>query len=115
LLQGGWASLLTVSGTYSELLDYVIFAQMLFYVLTVGAVFILRRRLPHAPRPYRAWGYPLVPAAYILAAGALMIDLLLMRPRYTWPGLLIALSAIPVYAWTVRRRDRTATVRRSTP
>jgi len=115
LLQGGWASLLTVSGTYSELLDYVIFAQMLFYVLTVGAVFILRRRLPHAARPYRAWGYPLVPAAYILAAGALMIDLLLMRPRYTWPGLLIALSAIPVYAWTVRRRDRTASVRRSTP
>jgi APA family basic amino acid/polyamine antiporter len=106
VLQAAWSSLLTVSGTYSELLDYVIFAQLLFYVLTVGAVFILRRRLPDAPRPYRAWGYPLIPAAYILTACALMLDLLVIRPRYTWPGLLIALSAIPVYTWMVRRRDR---------
>jgi basic amino acid/polyamine antiporter, APA family len=97
LMQAGWAAVLALSGTYSELLDYVIFAQLLFYVLTVAAVFVLRRRLPDAPRPYHAWGYPWVPAAYICAAVALMGDLLVVKPRYTWPGLLIAVSAVPVY------------------
>ena len=105
MMQGAWAALLTVSGTYSELLDYVIFAQLLFYVLTVAAVFVLRIRQPEAPRPYRAWGYPWLPTAYIAAAVALMFDLLVVRPRYTWPGLLIALSGVPVYSWTVRRRE----------
>jgi APA family basic amino acid/polyamine antiporter len=97
MLQGTWAALLTLSGSYSELLDYVIFAQLLFYALTVGALFILRIRRPEATRPYRAWGYPAVPALYLVSATALMIDLLVMRPAYTWPGLLIALSALPLY------------------
>ena len=104
VMQGGWAALLTLSGTYSELLDYVIFAQLLFYALTVAAVFVLRVRRPEAPRPYRAWGYPVVPAAYIVAAVALMADLLIMKPAYTWPGLLIAISGAPVYWWLLRRR-----------
>jgi APA family basic amino acid/polyamine antiporter len=104
VLQGGWAALLTLSGTYSELLDYVIFAQLLFYALTVAAVFVLRVRRPDAPRPYRAWGYPVVPAAYIVAAVALMADLLIMKPAYTWPGLLIAMSGAPVYWWLLRSR-----------
>jgi len=108
LMQAGWAAVLAISGTYSELLDYVIFAQLLFYVLTVGAVFILRVRMPDAPRPYRAWGYPWVPAGYIAAAVALMGDLLVMKPHYTWPGLLIALSAVPVYAWMAHRRPAPA-------
>jgi basic amino acid/polyamine antiporter, APA family len=105
VMQGVWAAILAVSGTYSELLDYVIFAQLLFYVITVAAVFVLRARRPRAPRPYRAWGYPYVPAAYIAAAVALMADLLVVKPHYTWPGLLIALSAVPVYWWTMRRRN----------
>jgi len=105
IMQGGWAGLLALSGTYSELLDYVIFAQLLFYVLTVAAVFVLRKRRPEAHRPYRAWGYPWVPALYIVAALALMFDLLLVKPHYTWPGLLIALSAVPVYFWRARRRE----------
>jgi APA family basic amino acid/polyamine antiporter len=104
VMQGVWAAILALSGTYSELLDYVIFAQLAFYVLTVGAVFVLRRTRPDVPRPYRAWGYPYLPAAYIVAAVALMIDLLIVKPSYTWPGLLIALSGVPVYALTVRRR-----------
>jgi len=112
VIQGAWAALLAVSGTYSELLDYVIFAQLLFYVLTVAAVFVLRIRRPQAPRPYRAWGYPWVPAAYIAAAVALMADLLVVKPHYTWPGLLIALSAMPVYWWTVHRRGALATAPR---
>jgi APA family basic amino acid/polyamine antiporter len=103
IMQGIWAAVLTLSGTYSELLDYVIFAQLMFYVLTVAAVFVLRRRSPERPRPYRAWGYPIVPAMYILAASALMIDLLLLKPRFTWPGLLIAVSGVPIYYFTTRR------------
>ncbi len=108
LAQSAWAGVLTLSGTYSELLDYVIFAQLLFYVLTVGAVFILRIRRPAAARPYRAWGYPALPATYIGAATALMVDLLLVKPRFTWPGLLIVLSGAPVYALWKRRRQRAA-------
>ena len=104
VMQGVWAALLAISGTYSELLDYVIFAQLLFYVLTVAAVFVLRRARPSAPRPYKAWGYPIVPAIYIVAATALMLDLLVMRPRYTWPGLLIALSGVPIYLASARKR-----------
>jgi len=102
IVQGFWASLLTLSGTYSELLDYVIFAQLLFYALTVGAIFVLRVKRPAATRPYRAWGYPWIPAAYIFAAVAMMVDLLVIKPRYTWPGLLIALSGIPLYCFVQR-------------
>ncbi len=103
VMQGIWAAVLTLSGTYSELLDYVIFAQLMFYVLTVSAVFVLRRRFPGAVRSYRAWGYPLVPALYVVAASALMVDLLILKPRFTWPGLLIALSGVPIYYWTTAR------------
>ena len=103
IIQGVWASVLTLSGTYLQLLDYVIFAQLLFYVVTVAAVFVLRRKHPDAPRPYRAFGYPWIPIAYILAAGALMLDLLIVKPAYTWPGLLIVLAGVPVYALLARR------------
>jgi APA family basic amino acid/polyamine antiporter len=103
IVQAIWACLLTLTGSYSDLLDYVIFAQLLFYVLTVGAVFWLRIKRPDVPRPYKAWGYPVVPAAYILAAAALMIDLLFVKPRYTWPGLLIVLTGIPVFILQERR------------
>jgi APA family basic amino acid/polyamine antiporter len=108
IIQGAWASLLTLSGTYSQLLDYVIFAQLIFYVLTVGAVFVLRVKRPGARRPYRAWGYPWIPGAYIVAALALMADLLVVKPRYTWPGLIIALSGIPLYWLTHRPASNSA-------
>jgi APA family basic amino acid/polyamine antiporter len=81
----------------------VIFAQLMFYSLTVGAVFVLRQKHPDAERPYRAWGYPWVACGYIVAAVALMADLLVMKPGYTWPGLLIALSGIPMYRLTQLR------------
>jgi APA family basic amino acid/polyamine antiporter len=104
IIQAIWAAGLTLSGTYSDLLDYVIFAQLLFYVLTVAAVFVLRRTRPDAPRPYRAWGYPVVPAAYIAAAVALMLDLLVVKPRFTWPGLGIVIAGAMVYS-VMRRRS----------
>jgi APA family basic amino acid/polyamine antiporter len=107
VVQGIWSAILTLSGTYGDLLDYVIFASLLFYVLTVASIFIFRKRLPDAPRPYRAIGYPVVPAFYILAAFLIMIDLLFVKPTNTWPGLLIVLSGVPVYwVWSTRRKAR---------
>jgi APA family basic amino acid/polyamine antiporter len=92
-----WASLLTLSGQYNELLDYVIFAVLLFYMLTIVGLFVLRRTQPHLPRPYRAFGYPALPAFYLLMAGVIEVLLLLYKPKFTWPGLALVLSGIPVY------------------
>jgi APA family basic amino acid/polyamine antiporter len=96
-LQMAWASVLTLSGTYGNLLDYVILAALLFYVLTVVGLFILRRTRPEAERPYRAYGYPWLPAVYVVIASAVMLNLLFVKPTYTWPGLLIVLTGVPVY------------------
>jgi APA family basic amino acid/polyamine antiporter len=96
-LQGVWAMLLTLSGSYSDLLDYVIFAVLLFYILTIAGIFVLRRTRPEMERPYRAFGYPILPAAYIAAAGLIEVLLLAYKPNYTWPGLIIVLLGVPVY------------------
>lgn len=102
-----WACLLTLSGTYSDLLDYVIFAVLLFYILTIAGVFVLRRRRPEMPRPYRALGYPLLPALYIVLAGLIEVLLLIYKPKYTWPGLVIVLLGAPFYAlWRARLPGR---------
>jgi APA family basic amino acid/polyamine antiporter len=107
VLQGAWSAVLALSGTYSDLLDYVIFAAMLFYVLTIVGIFVLRRRAPDIERPYRAWGYPVVPALYVLAALTMMGVLLVYKPLYTWPGLGIVALGLPVYfVWNVLRRRR---------
>jgi Amino acid transporters len=92
-----WACLLTLSGKYGDLLDYVIFAVLLFYILTIAGIFVLRRTRPDMERPYRAFGYPVLPALYILVAGLIEILLLVYKPSYTWPGLVIVLLGIPVY------------------
>jgi basic amino acid/polyamine antiporter, APA family len=96
-MQCGWAVLLTLSGSYNDLLDYVIFAVLLFYILTIAGLFVLRRTRPDMERPYRAFGYPVLPALYIGAAGLIEILLLLYKPNYTWPGLIIVLLGLPVY------------------
>ena len=104
IVQCIWASLLTLSGTYNDLLDYVVFAVMLFYILTIAALFVLRVKRPDLERPYRAIGYPVLPAAYILMAGLIEVLLLLYKPNYTWPGLIIVLLGIPVYfVWKPQR------------
>ncbi len=97
MVQMVWCSILCLSGTYGQLLDYIIFAVLVFYILTILGLFVLRAKLPDAPRPYRALGYPVLPAIYILMA--LFIDIVLLRykPQYTWPGLIIVLVGIPVY------------------
>lgn len=120
VLQGIWASLLVLPRTrlrdatgaplidpttgfeqygnlYSNLLDYVVFSVLLFYVLTIAGLIILRHKRPDAERPYRAFGYPVVPALYLAAATVIMLVLILYRTQTTWPGLLIVLAGIPVY------------------
>jgi len=92
-----WAVLLTLTGSYNDLLDYVIFAVLLFYILTIAGLFVLRRTQPNLDRPYKAFGYPVLPAAYMLAAGLIEILLLLYKPNYTWPGLIIVVLGLPVY------------------
>lgn len=112
-LQGGWTALLVVLTTYSpstgygnlysDLLDYVISAALLFYILTMTAVIVLRYKMPEADRPYRTPGYPWVPAFYIVGGSAVVLCLFLYRPETTWPGLVLALSGVPVY-WAIRYR-----------
>jgi APA family basic amino acid/polyamine antiporter len=97
VLQGGWASLLVFSGSYGQLLDYVIFAALLFYALTAAGLFVLRRKQPLAERPYKALGYPVLPGLYVLLCAAIMLNLLVVKPEMTWPGLLIVCSGIPVF------------------
>ena len=98
IAQALWASVLCVSGTYGQLLDYVIFAALVFYFLTTLALFRLRRIRADLPRPVKAFGYPVLPALYMVAVAGIMVILLLYRPLYTWPGLIIVALGIPVYA-----------------
>ena len=105
MVQMVWTCVLCVSGSYGQLLDYIIFAVLVFYILTIVGLFVLRRTHPDAPRPYRAIGYPVLPAIYIVMA--LFIDIVLLRykPQYTWPGLIVVLLGVPVYfAWSRNSR-----------
>jgi APA family basic amino acid/polyamine antiporter len=116
MLQGFWAALLVLPRTYSvstreygnlysSLLDYVISAALVFYILTIAGVFRLRRMRPTADRPYRTLGYPLVPALYIAGAATILLVLFVYRTATTWPGLIIVLLGVPVYfAW--RRKPK---------
>ncbi|HEY0794218.1 MAG TPA: amino acid permease [Acidisarcina sp.] len=106
VIQAIWSALLCLSGSYGQLLDFTMFAALLFYILTIGGLFVLRKRKPDADRPYRAFGYPVLPALYIVMAAWICIVLLRYKPQYTWPGLMIVLLGIPVYAlWS--RSSRT--------
>jgi APA family basic amino acid/polyamine antiporter len=104
MVQMVWTCVLCISGSYGQLLDYIIFAVLVFYVLTIVGLFVLRRTRPDAVRPYKAAGYPVLPIIYIVMA--LFIDVVLLRykPQYTWPGLIVVLLGIPVYfAWSRRQ------------
>jgi APA family basic amino acid/polyamine antiporter len=119
LAQGLWASLLTLPRTtatdpvtgavtygnvYTQLLEYIVSADLVFYVLMVGAVIVLRWKAPVIPRPYRTWGYPIVPAIYIVLAVLLIIDRGFLAPSTSGIGFLLVLTGVPVYlAWRKRR------------
>ncbi len=99
------AGAVTYGNLYSDLLDYVVFSVLIFYVLTIAGIFVLRAKRPTAERPYRAFGYPFVPSLYIVAALAIMFVLLLYRTQTAWPGLVIVLLGVPVYlVWSRRAK-----------
>jgi APA family basic amino acid/polyamine antiporter len=100
-VQWAWTCLLCLSGSYNQLLDYVIFAVLVFYILTITGLFVLRRTRPNVARPYKAFGYPVLPGLYIVMAVWICFVLLRYKPQYTWPGLVLVLLGIPVYLiWT---------------
>ncbi len=112
IIQGIWAGVLVLPRTvktdaagnvtgygnlYGNLLDYVISAALIFYILTIIGLFVLRRKRPDVERPYKAFGYPVVPALYIIGASVILIVLFIYQTATTWPGLIIVLSGVPIY------------------
>jgi APA family basic amino acid/polyamine antiporter len=122
VFQGIWAGALVLPRTvktdaagnvigygnlYGNLLDYVISAALIFYVLTIIGIFLLRKKQPHAERPYKAFGYPIVPALYILGATVILVVLFVYQTATTWPGLIIVLTGVPIYfLWKKANRTR---------
>jgi APA family basic amino acid/polyamine antiporter len=100
----------SVSGKYGQLLDMISFVVVIFYVMTIIGIFILRKKRPHAERPYKAFGYPVLPILYIITGLAFCILLIVYKPEFTWPGLIIALAGIPLYYIAVAARKKKATV-----
>jgi APA family basic amino acid/polyamine antiporter len=112
IVQAVWTMLLCVSGSYSQLLDYIIFAVLVFYILTILGLFVLRLKQPHTPRPYKAFGYPFLPGLYVVMAAGICVALLRYKPQYTWPGLILVLLGVPVYVlWSRRGSTRMAEAR----
>jgi APA family basic amino acid/polyamine antiporter len=99
------ASVLCLTGKYGDLLDMVSFVVVLFYILTIAGVYVLRIKQPNAERPYRAFGYPLLPAVYIILGFAFCLLLIIYKPGFTWPGLVIVLTGVPVYYLTKKRKN----------
>jgi APA family basic amino acid/polyamine antiporter len=107
LIQGIWAAFYVLPRTvkadgtfgnlYGDLLTYVISAALIFYILTIIGVFVLRRKNPDAERPYKAFGYPIIPALYVIGASVILVVLFVYQTTATWPGLLIVLTGVPVY------------------
>ena len=108
IVQAIWTMVLCVSGSYGQLLDYIIFAALVFYILTIVGLFVLRFKQPDAPRPYKAIGYPVLPAVYILMASGICAALLRYKPQYTWPGMILVLLGVPVYMLWSRKTVRSS-------
>lgn len=102
------AAILCLSGKYGDLLDMISFVVVLFYILTILGIFILRKKLPNAERPYKAFGYPILPALYMLMGAAFCTLLIIYKPQYTWPGLIIVLIGIPLYYIAVANKKQAA-------
>ena len=107
LVQGVWASVLALSGSYDTLTDYVIFANWIFFGLVIASVFVIRRRIPEAERVYRAWGYPLVPVLFLFTTAWLLISTLITSPVRSVIGIVLVLLGLPVYAYQTRVRNKT--------
>jgi APA family basic amino acid/polyamine antiporter len=106
IVQAVWAGVLALSGTFDQLTDFAIFAFWLFYGLVAASVFVFRRREPNAPRPYRTWGYPVVPAIFVLVTICLIVFTIKNAPLQSLIGLLIIASGLPVYWYFAKRNQR---------
>jgi APA family basic amino acid/polyamine antiporter len=104
-VQGIWASVLCLTGKYGDLLTYATFASLLFYILTIGGLFILRKREPNAERPYKAFGYPFVPMIYMVITALICFALLIYDTRNTGLGLGIVALGVPVYYLFLRKNE----------
>ena len=106
LAQAAWASVVAVSGTYDTLTDSVIFASWMFYGLTTASLFVFRRKMPDAERPYRAWGYPVVPVLFLLVTGWLILNTFVATPREAFTGIGLMALGLPFYWYWSRQTDR---------
>ncbi len=105
-VQGVWSALLTLSGRFDQLFTYVIFAAWIFYAMTTGGVFVLRKKWPHVERPYKTWGYPWIPILFILVSILFVINTLITDPRDSLFGLIIVAFGVPVYLfWNYKSRE----------
>ena len=105
-LQAAWACILALTGTFEQLVEYCTFAQLLAVVAVIAGVVVLRFKQPNLERPYKTWGYPVVPLIYILGAGSIMVFLLRYKPAFTWPGLVLVLLGVPVYFLRSRQKPQ---------
>ena len=105
-MQCAWACILVLSGTFDQLTNMIIFAIFIFYGATALGVFILRKKMPDAPRPYKVWGYPIVPAIVIVIAGALFVNTLLTDSRNAIIGLVLMLTGVPMWYWFSRKDSK---------
>jgi len=103
LFEGVWACVLVLSGSFDQLTDMIIFSVFFFYGATALGVFILRRKMPDAPRPYKVWGYPVVPGIVVLFSAALFFTTIYSRPREAGIGTVLMLTGVPMYAWFTRK------------
>jgi APA family basic amino acid/polyamine antiporter len=105
--QGVWACLLVLSGTFDQLTDMIIFAVFIYYGATALGVFILRKKMPDAPRPYKVWGYPFVPAIVVLFSAVLFFNTIFARPREAAIGMALMLTGVPLYFWFRKKNKQT--------
>jgi APA family basic amino acid/polyamine antiporter len=103
-IQCAFASLLCLSGRYGDLLDMISFVVVIFYVLTIIGIFILRVKQPDLERPYKAIGYPVLPIIYIAMGITFCVLLIIYKPAYTWPGLIIVALGVPIYYFLMRKK-----------
>jgi basic amino acid/polyamine antiporter, APA family len=101
------ACIWSLSGKYGQLLDMISFVAVIFYIMTIYGIFILRRKRPEIERPYKAWGYPVLPIIYIIMGAIFCMLLIIYKPLFTWPGLIITLIGVPLYYLAIHRKGET--------
>jgi len=105
-----WASLLCLTGSYGQLLAYATFSSLIFYIVTIIALFVLRKKEPNTPRPYKAWGYPIIPMLYIIITSLICLDLLIFDPKNSILGVVIILLGIPVYFLFSKKQNTASSI-----